>query len=155
GLFLKGRKTLHELEQLAPNHAVVRDLTARFVGKANEYMTRASKAKGVERQDALSEALRIWPRLGGGADQAYPESFAEAPTLDVAVDDVSGMVGPWVRSPGDERIARLLFVPLLARDDDESVQGKARGQLAESLKSSDLGRRLILNVRPTFRWSDG
>jgi peptide/nickel transport system substrate-binding protein len=155
GLFLKGRKTLHELEQLAPNHPVVRDLTARFIARANEYMARANKAKGVERQDALSEALRIWPKLQGGADQAYAEAFAEEPTLDVEVDDVSGMVGPWVRSPGDERIARLLFMPVLARDDDESVQGKARGQLAESLKTSDLGRRLIVNVRSNFRWSDG
>lgn len=154
GLYMKGRRILHELDGLAPNHQVVRDVTNKYVGLAKGWVAKAEKLKGPERLDALSEALRIWPKLDG-ADRLYTESFVEVPTLDVGVDDTSGLVGPWVRSPADERLARLLFVPILARDDDDGTQGKIPAQLAESMTSGDLGKRLNVKLRSNFKWSDG
>ena len=76
------------------------------------------------------------------------------PTLDVAVPDVSHPVGPWVRSPADARLTRLLYRPILADDSDEARQGKAAGQLAAPVEFSDLGRRLIFRLQPGIDWSD-
>jgi peptide/nickel transport system substrate-binding protein len=154
GLYAKGRKILHDVEPLAPNHPVHREVRERFIARAKELAEAASKKQGAERLDAWTEALRVWPTLEG-ADAAYREAFAAEPTLDVAVTDVPRGVGPWVRSPADERITRLLYLPVLSHDDEEALQGKAAGQLAASVTSTDLGRRIVLQLRPDVTWSDG
>ena len=73
----------------------------------------------------------------------------------MAVNDVAFPLGPWVRSPADARISRLLYRPILASGDDDARKGKKPGQLAAAIESSDLGRRLVLRIRPGFHWSDG
>ena len=75
--------------------------------------------------------------------------------LDVAVDDVPRGAGPWERSPADSRVDRLLYVPILLRDDDDSMHGKTAGQLASEVTTTDLGRRVVLTLRTDARWSDG
>ena len=109
---------------------------------------------GPERLDGLTEALRIWPELDGVL-ALYNKAFAAEPTLDVAVSDVAVPLGPWVHSPADARLTRLLYRPILASDDDDARKGKKPGQLAASIESSDLGRRLLLRIRPGSLWSDG
>ena len=99
-------------------------------------------------------ALRIWPELDG-VRALYDKAFEECPTLDVAVTDVAAPLGPWIHSPADDRITRLLYRPILASDDDDARKGKKPGQLAESIESSDLGRRLLIRIRSGFLWSDG
>jgi peptide/nickel transport system substrate-binding protein len=154
GLFARGRQVLRELDRLAPNHATVREMRDRFVAKARGLVQEAAKRSGPERVDALAEALRVWPSLEGAGAQ-YVEAFAAEPTLDVAVADVPRPPGPWVRSPADERTSRLLYLPILAADDDEAMKGQRPGQLAEALEATDQGRRLSLRVRPGIAWSDG
>jgi peptide/nickel transport system substrate-binding protein len=154
GLFAKGRKILHELEQLAPNHPSVTEARDRFIARARGLVQEASKRAGVERLDALAEALRVWPELEG-AGALYNAAFAAEPTLDVAVTDVPRPPGPWVHSPADARVARLLYLPLLATDDEEAMKGERPGQVAEAVESSDLGRKLSIRVRPRIAWSDG
>ena len=102
----------------------------------------------------LIEALRIWPALEG-AEALYRKAFEDLPTLDVAVSDVSHPLGPWVRSPADLRLTRLLYRPILAADSDEAKQGKVPGQLTAALETTDLGRRLIFRLAPGIVWSDG
>jgi peptide/nickel transport system substrate-binding protein len=147
GLYAQGRKVLHDLELLAPGHAVVREARERFLARARGLVARAAQQQGAERLDALTEALRVWPDLEGAAGQ-YARAFAELPTLDVAVSDVPRAAGPYVRCPADERISRLLYVPILASADEDAARGNRPGQLAARLESAELGRRLTLELRP-------
>ena len=104
--------------------------------------------------DALSEALRIWPALQE-AYAPYADAFAAEPTLDVAVADLPRPLGPWVRTPADDRLTRLLYRPILAADDEEAMKGERPGQLAEALEPADLGRKLVIRLRSGVLWSDG
>ena len=133
GLYARGRRVLHELEEVEPQHAVVRTLRALFITKAMERMKEAEAASGPERLDALADALRIWPTLDG-AEARYIEAFTAEPTLDVGVTDVASPLGPWVHSRADARLTRLLYRPILAADDQDARQGKNPTQLAASIE---------------------
>ena len=154
GLYPRGRRVLHELEELVPEHILVKQMRALFVTKAKERVTASDSSPPSERLDALTEALRIWPSLEG-VEPLYEKAFSEEPTLEVAVNDVAFPLGPWVRTPADARISPLLYRAILASDDDDARQGRRPGQLAAAIESSDLGRRLVIKVRPGFHWSDG
>jgi peptide/nickel transport system substrate-binding protein len=154
GLYPRGRRVLRELELLVPEHNMVKQMRALFVAKASARVEASRKAAAAERLDALAESLRIWPTLEG-VEAIYDQAFAEVPTLEVGVTDVAFPLGPWVQSPADARISRLLYRPILASDDDQARQGKRADQLASAIESSDLGRRLVLKIRPGFHWSDG
>jgi peptide/nickel transport system substrate-binding protein len=154
GLYPRGRRVLHELEELVGEHILVKQMRALFLARASERVTAAEKAPPSQRLDALAEALRIWPALEG-IEPLYKKAFIEEPTLVVAVNDVAFPLGPWVRTPADERVSRLLYRSILASDDDQARQGKRAGQLAAGIESSDLGRRLVIKVRAGYHWSDG
>jgi len=154
GLYAKGRKVLHELEPLAPNHPTLREVQGQFINRAKKLAEEATRVSGARKLDLLVEALRIWPASEGIGDQ-YATAFKAETTLDVAVTDVPRPLGPWVHTAADERINRLLFLPLLSRDDEDSVQGKAQGQLAAGLESADLGRKLVISIHNNIPWSDG
>jgi peptide/nickel transport system substrate-binding protein len=154
GEFSKGRKFLHELEEMTPAHGVVRSLRDRFITLARRRVREGESGDEAGRLDSVFAALRIWPELEG-ADRLYTEAFAAFPTLDVAVCDVPAPLGPWLRTPADARVTRLLYRPILASDGEDAKQGKAPGQLAAAVESSDLGRRLILRIQPGILWSDG
>ncbi len=153
GLYARGRRVLHELEEVEPQHVVVRTLRALFINKAMDRMKEAEAASGPERLDALAAALRIWPTLDG-AEARYIQAFTAAPTLDVGVTDVAAPLGPWVHSRADARLTRLLYRPILAADDQDARTGKHPNQLAASIETSDLGRRLTIRIRPGVTWSD-
>ena len=153
GKFAKGRRFLHELEEMAPEHLAVRDLRNRFIARASKQVKDAESRSGAERLDGLIDALRIWPTLEG-AESLYIKAFESMPTLDVAVADIARPLGPWVRSPADARVSRLLYWPILAADSDDAKAGKVAGQLAAGLQSSDLGRRLLFRLRDGIVWSD-
>ncbi|MDG3003144.1 ABC transporter substrate-binding protein [Paludisphaera mucosa] len=154
GLYPEGRRLLHELDEVAADVRQAKDLRAKFQEMAKARAARVGDGTNAERLDALVEALRIWPTQAG-LDAEYARAFGAEPTLDVAVVDVASPVGPWDRSPADDRVAPLLFRPILADDSDESRRGERPGQLAEALESTDLGRRLVIRVRPNVPWSDG
>ena len=147
GLYVRGRRVLRELEEVTGELPAVRDPE----GAVHRPGDRAhgSKAKRAARPnvlDGLAEALRIWPTLSG-AEEQYVRAFQAEPTLDVGVADVAEPLGPWVHSRADARVNDLLYRPILATDDEEARQGKRRGQLAASIETSDLGRRLVI---PSF-----
>src|SRR5262249_22225417 len=125
-----------------------------FVARATRRLQDAGAVSRPDRLDALVDALRIWPTLEG-AEARYRRAFAEEPTLDVGVTDVAAPLGPWVRSWADARLSRLLYRPILARDDQDARRGKGPDQLAASVEASDLGRRLLIRIRPGVLWSDG
>ncbi|WP_406699925.1 ABC transporter substrate-binding protein [Singulisphaera sp. Ch08] len=154
GLYALGRKILHELEPLAPNHPVVSEVRERFISRARQLTERATPLTGPARLDALTEALRVWPKFEE-ASRSYTAAFASVPTLDVGVIDIPHPIGPWVHAPADDRVSHLLYVPILARDDDESAEGKRPGQLAAGLEESNLGRRFVIQLRQGVNWSDG
>jgi peptide/nickel transport system substrate-binding protein len=153
-LYARGRSVLHELEELAPEHPSVRLMRALFIARATARVQESESERAPERLDALAEALRIWPTLPG-IEPVYVRAFADEPTLEVGVTDVAAPLGPWVHSPADARVSRLLYRPLLASDDEEARKGKRPGQLAASVESSDLGQRLVIRIRPGILWSDG
>jgi peptide/nickel transport system substrate-binding protein len=153
-LYARGRRVLHELEELAPEHALAEQMRALFVARATRRVKDSESWSAPERLDALAEALRIWPTLPG-IEPIYAQAFEIEPTLEVGVTDVASPLGPWVRSPADARVSRLLYRPLLASDDEEARQGKRPDQLAAAVQSSDLGRRLGIRVRSGIVWSDG
>jgi peptide/nickel transport system substrate-binding protein len=154
GFFASGRRVLHDLEEIAPGHLMARAMRGRFIARARERLREAESARGTARLDGLEEAFRIWPSIAGAAD-AYRSAFAETPTLDVGVTDVPFPLGPWIHSPADSRVVPLLYRPILARDDPDARQGKGPPQLAAVLETSDLGRRMLIRIRPGFVWSDG
>ena len=73
----------------------------------------------------------------------------------MAVTDLPRSLGPWTRSSADERVSRLLYLPVLASDEEDSTRGGGPGQLAAGLETVDLGRRLNLRIRQDLTWSDG
>lgn len=150
----RGRQILHELETLAPDHDLTVRARDRFVYRAKGLAERAAKKEGAARLDDLTEALRVWPALEG-AGARYEEAFRALPTLDVAVLDLPRPVAPWVRSPAQERVARLVYLPLLYDESEDAVRGGKGGQLLAGLESADLGRRLELNLRSGVNWNDG
>ncbi|MFO0888198.1 MAG: ABC transporter substrate-binding protein [Isosphaeraceae bacterium] len=154
GQFSTGRRFLHELAEMAPEHPVVRDLRGRFESRAGERVKQSESLAGPDRLDALVEAVRVWPELEG-LKQRYARAFEEFPTLEVGVGDIAHPLGPWVRSPADARLSRLLYRPILADDGDAARQGKAPDQLAAGLESTDLGRRLLIRLQAGIPWSDG
>jgi peptide/nickel transport system substrate-binding protein len=154
GLFMTGRRILHELEQLLPEGTVVKDMRQKYLARAERLVKESASASAARRLDLLTEALRIWPALEG-AEPLYKEAFRAEPTLEVAVTDVPNPLGPWVRSPADARVTRLLYRSVLLGDQEEARQGKVEGQLATGFESSDLGRRLLIRLRGGILWSDG
>jgi peptide/nickel transport system substrate-binding protein len=154
GLYARGREILHDLDTLAPNHPLVTEARERYIVRARAKTREAATKSGPERLDALADALRIWPALQE-AYAPYAEAFAAEPTLDVAVADVPRPLGPWVRTSADDRLVRLLYRPILATDDEEAMRGERPGQLAESVESTDLGRKLAIRLRSGVTWSDG
>jgi peptide/nickel transport system substrate-binding protein len=154
GLYARGRRVLHELVEVAPEHVLIGSMRALFVNKAKEVIKETESLQGPERLDGLSAALRIWPELDG-AQALYNKAFEDEPTLDVGVSDVAMPLGPWVHTAADARLTRLLYRPILSSDDDDARKGKKPGQLAASIESSDLGRRLLIRVRSGYLWSDG
>jgi peptide/nickel transport system substrate-binding protein len=154
GQFAKGRRILHELELMAPEHRVVSDMRDRFLARANKRLKEGQAREGAARLDALVDALRIWPALSE-AERLYKPAFEAVPTLDVAVSSVPAPLGPWVRSPADSRVSRLLYRPILASDSDDARKGKPPGQLASAVELSDLGRRLMIRLKSGIAWSDG
>lgn len=151
-LYPLARRVLHELELLAPEHSEVQNLRGKMIAAAKARA--AEGASNAERLDALTDALRVWPALEG-AEADYVAAFEALPTLDVAVVDVPSPLGPWVRGPADARVSRLVYQPILADDSVEAKQGKVAGQIASKLESTDLGRRLLIQVKPDVPWSDG
>jgi peptide/nickel transport system substrate-binding protein len=154
GLYLRGRRVLHELEEVTGELAAVKALRSLFVARATERVKQGESAAPPERLDALTDALRIWPKLPG-AEEQYVRTFREVPTLDVGVTDVGSPLGPWVHSRADARVSRLLYRPVLATDDQEARQGKRPGQLAAAVETTDLNSRWLIRLRPGPPWSDG
>ena len=170
GAFAQGRRFLHEMEGFAPGSVEAREARARYTARAREFVDRAAAADPAQRQDLLAEALKVWPTLEGAAAK-FEQACLALPTLDVGVSDLPrraadrnvrgavkippGLAGPWTRSPATDRIARLLYLPILRGDDEAALGGEAPGQLAGGLELGMLGQRLIVKTKPGIPWSDG
>jgi peptide/nickel transport system substrate-binding protein len=154
GAFRDARRVLHELEGIDPDGSRTGEGKAQLVTRAKELADAADKAKGSDKVDRLVEALRVWPKLEG-AGESYKAAFTAEPTLDVGVLDAPRPVAPWVRTPANARIARLIYRPLLAREDEDAAKGKYPEQLASNLEVTDLGKRLVIQLKEGIQWSDG
>ncbi len=155
GEFAAGRRLLRELEKVAPDHAEAQAARKRFVARAKALVDEAGKLPPAERVDRLAEAARIWPDHDG-LEASYREAFRAAPILTVAVVDPADSPGPFPRSPSAERVARLLYLPLLlSAEGDPSGRGEAPGQLLGGLEVAELGKGLKIRLKPGATWSDG
>jgi peptide/nickel transport system substrate-binding protein len=154
GEYLVARRLLKELDQAAPNHAEGRVARGRLFGRAKSLIDQAVKANPSDRVDRLSEASRIWPE-SEGLESAYREAFRAEPTLTVAVDGLAEPVGPFPTTPASDRLARLIYLPLLASDDEVSTRGEVAGQLLAGLQTVELGRGVKITLKPGAVWSDG
>ena len=154
GDFLVGRRLLRELEQVAPGHSEAKAAKARFVNRSKQLYDQAAKTPASERVDRLAEAARVWPELDG-LEFAYREAFRVEPTLTAAVTDIAAPVGPFPTSPASRRVARLLYLPLLASDDEQAARGEAKGQLLANLEMVELGKGLKISLKTGQTWSDG
>ncbi len=93
GLYVRGRRVLHELVEVTGELSAVRALRSLFITRATERMKQGESASPSDRLDALVDALRIWPTLPG-AEEQYVKAFEAEPTLDVGVTDVAVAAGP-------------------------------------------------------------
>ena len=152
--FFVGRQLLREMSRISAGHGQTAEARAKFVNRAQALAADASTAQQPDvRVDRLAEALRVWPDLDG-EDRAYQEAFRQEPTVWVAVDDLADPVGPFAHSPGGLRVSPLLYLPVLAIDDDAALRGEMTGQLLAGWKLSEVGRVWRIDLKPTFRWSD-
>ncbi len=154
GDFRAGRQLLRELEQVAPGHPEARSVRGKLVARAKSLVDSAARTAPPDRVDRLAEAARIWPDLDG-LEAAHAEAFRAEPTMAVAVADLAEPAGPFPRSPAASRVARLLYLPVMASDDEPSRLGQAPGQLLDGLEVVDLGKGLRIRLRPGPTWSDG
>ena len=109
-----------------------RPLGARTLHRQGARPRQGRRARG--RPRAAGRADRSGPHLArpGGGRGPFAEAFAAEPTLDVAVTDLPRSLGPWTRSSADERVSRLLYLPVLAR---------RRGRLRARRRSGSARRR--------------
>ncbi len=155
GDFFVGRQLLREMAGIAANHRETLEARAKFVNRAKALVDEAARTQepGV-RLDRLTAAHRIWPDLDG-LDRAYGDAFRSFPSIRVAVDDLPDPVGPFAQSPAADRVGRLLYLPVIATDDEAALRGELTGQLLASWKLGELGKVWRIDLKPTFRWSDG
>jgi peptide/nickel transport system substrate-binding protein len=154
GRFDVGRQSLHHLETITPGNSLIEVSRAKFTKKATELTDSAKGLQGAERLDALSEALRVWPKLEGVADD-YEKAFREWPTLDVGVYDVPRGLSPFARTPAARRAGALVYQPLISGAGDAAGVASSADQVLTAVEVADLGKRLDLTVRPGPSWSDG
>lgn len=153
GAFALGRRVLSELRTLVPESPEVSLLEQRFISRARRLADQADDVTGPDRVDRLAQALRVWPNDEEIA-RRYEEAFRQAPVLDVAVLDVPRRPGPFVECPADDRVIRLLYLPILADTTEAATRGERADQLAAELTSADIGRRLIIRIKQGFSWND-
>ena len=154
GNYPYARRVLHDLEGIAPDNVIVREMRARFTSKSKALIDEGMKAEGPARLEKLTESLRVWPTAEGAAEK-YADTFKASPTLDVAVLDLPRPAGPFVRSPAGARVARLLYLPLLANETPDAIEGKLPNQLMTGWEIGDIGRRIDLKIKTGPAWSDG
>ncbi len=154
GDFFGGRELLRGLTKIAATHGETGAARAKFVARARALTDAAAKANPSDRVDRLAEAARVWPELEG-LDRAHAEAFRSEPTIRVAVVDLADPVGPFPESGAAERAARLIYLPVLANDDEASLRGESSGQLLASWSVLELGSTWRIGLKPDFRWSDG
>ncbi len=154
GTYPYGRKILHDLETIAPKNPQLREQRDKFIAKARVLSEDGMKKEGADRLEKLTEALRVWPTAEGVA-QEYEEAFKALPTLDVAVIDLPRPAGPFIRNPAGQRVAKLLYLPILANESEDATHGKLANQLATSLEIGDIGRKIDLKLKVGPTWSDG
>ena len=152
--FPVGRRLIRELEKIAPGHPDVKSARGRFIARAKALVDQASKSPPSDRVDRLAEAARIWPGYDG-LEAAYREAFRAEPTMTVAVGALADPIGPYPTSPASRRVARLLYLPILAADDESATRGEVPGQLLASLEVGELGKGLKVTIKPGASWSDG
>ena len=152
--FFVGRQLLREMARIGAGHGETTRARAKFVNRAQALAADASKSQQPDvKLDRLAEALQVWPELDGG-DRAYQEAFRQDSTVWVAVDDLPDPVGPFARTPSGSRVSRLIYLPVLATDDEAALRGEVTGQLLADWKLSEVGRVWRIDLKPIFRWSD-
>lgn len=154
GLYPYARRVLHDLEGFAPDSLVVKTSRELFEKKAKALTDEGMKGEGSARLDKLTEALRVWPNSTTAAEK-YLETFKQSPTLDVAVIDLPRPAGPFIHNPAGARVARLLYLPLLANGTEEAKTGKLTDQLLANFEVQDIGRKVEIKLKSGATWSDG
>jgi len=154
GDYLTSRRLVREIETIAPNHPEGRTARNTIIEKARGLVALSAKSNPSDRVDRLAEAWKVWPETEG-LETAYREAFRAEPTLAVAVEDLPEPVGPFPNSPASARVARLLYLPLLASDDEAALRGEAGSQLLAGMETFELGKGLRINLKLGPTWSDG
>ncbi len=154
GNYPRSRQVLHEFRSIFPEHPLVKEASNRFKNRVNGLIEKAKAAPSSEKVDLLIDAARTWPTYDG-IEASFREGFQAEPVLDVAVTDVANPIGPWPGTPALNRISRLLYIPLLAGEDESALKGTRTDQLLSGLETGELGRSLKISVRDGIKWSDG
>ena len=155
GDFYGGRELLRGLARLAPTHSETTNTRTKFVACAKTLIDAAARSSSpTDRVDRLAEAARVWPDYDNLGD-TYAAAFRVVPTIRVAVVDLADPVGPFAQSPAAERVCPLLYIPVVANDDEASLRGETPGQLLATWKLTELGSTWQIGLKGQFRWSDG
>ena len=107
GLYVRGRRVLHELAEVTGEHAAVRASRAVFVARATERIKQGEKGRRARPSAcsiALVDALRIWPTPGRRRGKVHPgvRGRADARRGGDRRRGAVGSLGPLAgRCPGD------------------------------------------------------
>jgi len=103
----------------------------------------------------IQQAAHIWPDHPIVKEQ-FDRLFGRYPILYVGVRDLPRRFDPWA-PPGtaDNRVARLLYVPLTEVTGVGENTKFSYPLLDGEPQLTELGRRIVIQIRPGLRWSDG
>ena len=152
--YAESRRLLEFARSIDPQAPQIAETEQRFLKRAQELAAKARGLTGLAKLDTISQALELWPDLEGGPE-LFREAFEVAPLLDVLVIDHPRIITPFPTSPPGQRVADLLYRPLLAEASEEAARGQRGDQLAELVEKQEIGRKLLITLRSGLEWSDG
>ncbi|HUY36522.1 MAG TPA: ABC transporter substrate-binding protein [Pirellulales bacterium] len=158
GNYLLARRVLRALAGKYPRHTVVSRLEKQWADQARGFLdeARGHFEAGQQRQawEAGLKMLDVWPKLPEG--RAIMERiYAKFPLLTVGVISAAGAHGSDRLIDWAARRNGRLRHRLLLEFTGIGPEGGEYGSPFGEAKVVDIGRRVVLKLRPNIRWSGG
>jgi len=156
GNYLLARRVLHDLAKKYPKHTVVAKMERQWAEQARGLLDEAHRLSDAgEQRKAWEQGLKmldVWPKLPEGR-ALMEEIYAKFPLLNVGVTSAAGPLQSdrlidWAARRNGRLQHRLLL--------EFSGIGPEGGEYVSPFgqaKVVDIGRRVLIKLRPDIRWS--
>jgi len=158
GNYLLARRVLHDLATKYPKHVVVAQMERQWADQARGLLDEARRLleAGEQRQawDTGLKMLNVWPKLPEGR-ALMEQIYAEFPLVTVGVTSAAGpeesdrLIDWAARRNGRLQHRLLLEFSGIGPEGGEYVSPFGQAKVV------DIGRRVLIKLRPDIRWSGG